>query len=152
VLHKLETMIHKSFIYTSYYILLKLQRRKAKYFVPHIFHFFCIIMLNNCMIIDTKIKHFDIIKSTAKFSNLEFSLVFHFSSIGYLFSTSLPCPSSLPFTGSSPSFLLKFFSSPFIAASDARISSHSSSQIKHWQFRASFCNCINGEIINNNGI
>jgi len=91
------------------------------------------------MIVEAKTKHFKILKSTAKFSNLELSLVFHFSSIGNLFPTSLPCPNNLPFTSSFPSFLLKFFSSLFTNAfsSDARIASHSPSHKKYSQFRGS---------------
>ena len=80
-----QTFIH----YTRSYILMKLQKLKQNTFFL-LFHFFCIIMLRNCMIIDAKTKYFSILKSAAKISNLELSLVFHFASIAFRLPTSLP--------------------------------------------------------------
>ena len=125
---------------------MKLQKLKQNTLFV-LFHFFCIIMLRNCMIIDAKIKYFSILKSTAKSSNLELSLVFHFASIAFRLPASLPS-STLSFAGSLPPFLLKCLSSAFATSSVARIASHSSSHIKYSQFRGSFCNYINGEIRN----
>ena len=138
---KKQTFIH----YKRSYILLKLQKLKQNILFL-LFHFFCIIMLKNCMIIDAKTKYFSILKSTAK--SWVVSSIFH--QLHFSFQP-LSSPSSLPFTDSLLSFLLKFFSSSFTTDSDPRIASHSSSHIKYLQFRWSFCNYINGEIRNNKG-
>jgi hypothetical protein len=117
VLHNLVSKA--SFHYTRSYILVNLQKLKQNTLFL-LFHFFCIIMLRNCMIIDAKTKYFSILKSTAKSSNLEFSLVFHFASIAFRLPASLPS-STLSFTVSLPSFL----PSAFATSSAARIASHS---------------------------